>query len=255
MSSVLSEFQRGRIVGAREAGASITETSNLVGVSPATVCRIMSQYKEGKTSPRKSAGRRRKLDSRQQRSLRRIVKSDRRISAAKATAALNDKIGDSASIWTIRRELHKMNLRGCTAIAKPLIKPHNAIIRKRWCKVHENWTADQWRQVVRSDESSFTLFPTTGRVYVWRSPEEAYKKECLLPTVKHGGGSVMVWGAISWHALGPIMSLMGKVKAPDYNLILEDKVFDHMMPSSEYDSFFLISCLGATHDAIALSRG
>jgi hypothetical protein len=49
------------------------------------------------------------------------------------------------------------------------------------------------------DESSFTLFPTSGRVYVWRTPKEAYNPECIpgsLPTVKHGEGSVMVWAPI-----------------------------------------------------------
>jgi len=33
-----------------------------------------------------------------------------------------------------------------------------------------------------SDESSFTLFPTSGRVYVRTSPKEAYNPECLVPT-------------------------------------------------------------------------
>jgi hypothetical protein len=49
-----------------------------------------------------------------------------------------------------------------------------------------------------SDESSFMLFPISGRVYLWRTPKGAYNPECLVPTVKHGGASMMVWAAISW---------------------------------------------------------
>jgi hypothetical protein len=41
--------------------------------------------------------------------------------------------------------------------------------------------------VIRSDESSFTLFPASGKVYVWRTPKEANNPECLVPKVKHGG--------------------------------------------------------------------
>jgi hypothetical protein len=48
-----------------------------------------------------------------------------------------------------------------------------------------------------ADESSFMLFPTSGRVYVWRTPKEAYNLECLVPIMKHGGGSVMVLTAVS----------------------------------------------------------
>jgi hypothetical protein len=41
-------------------------------------------------------------------------------------------------------------------------------------------------RVIWSDESSFMLFPTPGRVAVWRTPKEAYNPECLVPKVKHG---------------------------------------------------------------------
>jgi hypothetical protein len=42
-------------------------------------------------------------------------------------------------------------------------------------------------RVVWSDELPFMLFPTSGRVYVWRTPNEAYNPECLGTTVKDGG--------------------------------------------------------------------
>jgi hypothetical protein len=45
--------------------------------------------------------------------------------------------------------------------------------------------------MVWSDGLSFMLFPTSGRVYILRTPKEAYNPECLVPTVKHRGGSVM----------------------------------------------------------------
>jgi hypothetical protein len=43
---------------------------------------------------------------------------------------------------------------------------------------------------------------TSGRVYARRTTKEAYNPECLIPTVKHGGGSVMIWAAISWYSAG-----------------------------------------------------
>jgi hypothetical protein len=46
--------------------------------------------------------------------------------------------------------------------------------------------------MIRSDESSIMLLPTSGRLYVWRTPKEAYNLLCLVPTVKHGGFPVMV---------------------------------------------------------------
>jgi hypothetical protein len=48
--------------------------------------------------------------------------------------------------------------------------------------------------VIWSDESSFTLFPTSGRVYVWRTPKEAYNPEYLVSTTKHGAW----WGLLWW---------------------------------------------------------
>ena len=46
-----------------------------------------------------------------------------------------------------------------------------------------------------SDESSFRLFATPGNVRVRRRPGEEWNKDCIVPTVKHGSGSAMVWGA------------------------------------------------------------
>jgi hypothetical protein len=64
-------------------------------------------------------------------------------------------------------------------------------------------TVKPWHQttgnmcMIWSDESSFTLFSTSQRDHIWRTLKEAYYPERLVLTVKHGGGSVMVWAAIS----------------------------------------------------------
>jgi hypothetical protein len=67
--------------------------------------------------------------------------------------------------------------------------------------------------VISSDESSFTLFPRSGRGYIWRTAKETYSPECLVPTVKYGGSSMIVWAAISWRSVGPIVNLHGRITA------------------------------------------
>jgi hypothetical protein len=67
--------------------------------------------------------------------------------------------------------------------------------------------------VIWSDESSFTLFLTSGRVHVSATTKEAFNPEYLVPTVKHRGGSLMVFAAISWYIilLVPLLPFMAEL--------------------------------------------
>jgi len=56
---------------------------------------------------------------------------------------------------------------------------------------------DDWKYIIWPGDSSFTLFPTSVGVYVWTSCKEANNPEFLVPTLKHGGRSLMIWAEIS----------------------------------------------------------
>ena len=44
------------------------------------------------------------------------------------------------------------------AAKKPLLKDTNNMKRLAWAKKHEQWTLDQWKSVLWSDESKFEIF-------------------------------------------------------------------------------------------------
>jgi hypothetical protein len=76
----LCEFERGQIVGARLAGASVIKTAILLGVWRAIVSKVMLAYtNHGKTtSAKRSSGRKSTLTERDRRTLRRIVSKNHR---------------------------------------------------------------------------------------------------------------------------------------------------------------------------------
>ncbi|GFW54956.1 transposable element Tcb1 transposase [Trichonephila clavipes] len=229
----LSEFKKGMIVGMRCAGCSVTETAIYLGRARSTVSAVMTAYKkcENVLSGKHNSGRKRKLTNRDKRVLTRIVAQKRKQSLSQITSEVNSHLSNPISARTIQRELHASNLYGIVGIRLPLVTARHTLQRHQWCRTHRKWTPLQCQQVIWSDESTFTLFQTTGRVYVWRTPKEAFAPECIVPTVKHGGGSLMVWGAISWRGLGPLVTLHGKVKAAHYVNILGDQVHPFVQTS------------------------
>ncbi|GFV43164.1 transposable element Tc1 transposase [Trichonephila clavipes] len=60
------------------------------------------------------------------------------------------------------------------------------------------------RTVIFSDEGNFCIFGLKGRKLVWKKPCTALQKEHLVPTVKHGGGGVIVWGCMASNGVGKI---------------------------------------------------
>jgi hypothetical protein len=86
----LSDFERGKIVGARLARISVIKTVTLLGVSRATVSKVMSTYMNlGKTtSAKRNSGRKSTMAERDRRILRRNCSKNHRITTAKVTAEL-----------------------------------------------------------------------------------------------------------------------------------------------------------------------
>jgi hypothetical protein len=130
---------------------------------------------------------------------------------------------------TVRRRLNKFGLFGRVARKKPLISLRNRRRRLQFARDHFNWTTAQWTRITFSDEKKFMRFGNDGTGYVWRKKGESLAPNCIRPTVKGGGGSVMVWTCICRSGSGPIHRINGIMDAQVYRNILTNV----LLPYSE----------------------
>lgn len=190
----VTQEKRFRCVFLHEQGKSFREIGRTLKIDHKTVKAIVVRHKKtGSVDDLPRSGRPRKTSPRDDRKLKRSSLNDRRKTAIGHMKDLKDE-GINLSESTVRRRLREHGLFGRVARKKPLLRAYNVKKRLAWAKSHKHWTTDDWRKVIWSDESKFTLFQTTGKSYVRRRAGEAHLPECIVPTVKHGGGNVMVWG-------------------------------------------------------------
>ena len=73
-----------------------------------------------------------------------------------------------------------------------------------------------FNRVLYTNESKFEIFGTKRRQYFRRRIGEAYQPECLNPTIKHGGGSLQVWGSLSSSGVGDLIKIEGRLTRERY---------------------------------------
>lgn len=183
------------IIGARLAGASVSRTANLVRVSRTTVSSVMAAYTnlEKVYFAKPNCGRKSKLTELDRQVLKRRVARKHKTTLPQITFEINTHFQNHISTKIIPQELHAATICDRMAIPKPLVSPRNAMKWRRCCRVYQNWTEQQWEQVIWSDLSPIRLFQITQRVFVRRT----FHVDCLLPTFKLGNGCVIVCFAIS----------------------------------------------------------
>uniref|UniRef100_A0A8C4SV48 Transposase n=1 Tax=Erpetoichthys calabaricus TaxID=27687 RepID=A0A8C4SV48_ERPCA len=68
------------------------------------------------------------------------------------------------------------------------------------------------------------FFGVNARRHVWRKPGTAHHQANTIPTVKHGGGSIMLWGCFSAAGTGRLVRIKGKMTAAMYRDILDENL-------------------------------
>ncbi|XP_065363321.1 uncharacterized protein LOC135956697 [Calliphora vicina] len=132
----------------------------------------------------------------------RKIRQNPKLSAPKLATEVKNELNKTCSAETIRRVLRKHDFNGRVARKKPFINKKNQAARLKFAKEHINKDSSFWEPVIFADESKFNIFGSDGQTYVWRKPNTELQNQNLKPTVKHGGGSVMVWACMSSSGVG-----------------------------------------------------
>ncbi|CCA75761.1 related to transposase-Wolbachia endosymbiont of Drosophila ananassae, partial [Serendipita indica DSM 11827] len=130
-------------------------------------------------------------------------------------------LGLCCSNQTVRNALGTAGLRARAKARKPLLKTSHRQRRLDFALRHRHWTTEDWARVIFSDESEANRMGSDGRRYCYKMPGEELSSRTVQFTVKHGGGSVMVWGCMSVQGVGDLCFIDGTMDAKKYIQILD----------------------------------
>ncbi|GFW46653.1 transposable element Tcb1 transposase [Trichonephila clavipes] len=197
-------------------GKSYREIAKIVGRSHSCIQKIIRRFKsDGLIENESGRGRKSILSDVAKRKVLKDIKIDSKLSAVKLAAETSRIMSRSVSAETERNVIRHAEYSNRVARKKPSINLQNQNKRLEFSKTHRLKTDNFWKEVKFSDESKFNICGSDGRRTVWRKPNTALDPKNLRPTVKHGGGSVMVWGCMASNGVG--------------NLVFIDGIMDHKL--------------------------
>ncbi|KAK3547862.1 hypothetical protein QTP86_031949, partial [Hemibagrus guttatus] len=98
---------------------------------------------------------------------------------------------------TIVNTLWREGLKSCSACKAPVLKKAHVQACLKFANEHLNDSEENWVKVLWSDETKIELFGINSIRRVWKRRNAAYDPKNTIPTVKHGGGNIMLWGCFS----------------------------------------------------------
>jgi transposase len=222
----ISSGKRHEIIFLHQEGHSNRKISEKVNLPPSTVGYIVRKYRnEGLVEGnRDRPGRPKKTSERIDRIIVRKVKANRKETAGKIAAAMEEEFNVKVCPQTVRNRIRETGLKGRIARKKTFISLKNKKARVKFGKEHISKDLSFWKTILFSDESKFNLHGSDGKGYVWRKVGEELNPKCMKGTVKHGGGNVKVWGCFSYDGVGELVFIDGIMTSLVYRNILEENL-------------------------------
>jgi len=92
------------------------------------------------------------------------------------------------------------------------VKLNNKPKRVAWCQARLHWTKEEWKRVIWTDESSFSMAGFGHRPWVIRKADEEYHPDCVDLKFHSGRKSKMVWGAFYGTTKSDLIFVPGRAK-------------------------------------------
>jgi transposase len=228
---VAKEEKRCQIWTLKQAGLTNKEITNQTGSSTRTIQKICKRVRETNSfKDRPKTGRPQKLSPRNQRLALKILKKKQATTAEGVSRVLGEEHNINVSRKTIARAFNRHGFVSRIKKKKPKLTEKHKKARLDWAKKHESWTAEEWSQVVWSDESKFNVLNSDGKEYFWTDHPEILTENSITHTLKFGGGGVNVWSCITWQGFGFSCKIDETLDAELYSNILKEE----LMQTLEY---------------------
>lgn len=219
---------RANILLLSESGLSSCKIASKTGLGKSTVARVIKEHLPEKENTR--LGCPSKLSSTDRRRIVSSITSGKAENAVQATHLINSALSHPISSQTVCNVLKAASMKAVVKKKKPLLSIKHRRRRLAFALKHQNWTVEDWTRVIWSDETKINRIGSDGRKYVWKKAGEPLQDKEVQGTVKFGGGSLMVWGCMSWNGVGILAEVEGKMDAEQYVSILEG----NLLPSMKY---------------------
>ncbi|KAK3540298.1 hypothetical protein QTP70_029605 [Hemibagrus guttatus] len=224
----LSKDTRNKIVDLYQAGKTESAIGKQLGVKKSTVGAIIRKWKTYKTTDNLTrSGAPRKISPRGVKMITRTVSKNPRTTRGDLVNDLQ-RAGTKVTKATISNTLRRQGLKSCSARRVPLLKPVHVRARLKFAREHLDDPEEDWENVIWSDETKIELFGKNSTCRVWRRKNAELHPKNTIPTVKHGGGNIMLWGCSSAKGPGRLIRVKERMNGAMYREILSK----NLLPSA-----------------------
>ncbi|KAK3567684.1 hypothetical protein QTP86_021611 [Hemibagrus guttatus] len=219
----LSKDTRNKIVDLHQAGKTESAIGKQLGVKKSTVGAIIRKWKTYKTTdnlPRSGAPR--KISPRGVKMITRTVSKNPRTTRGDLVNDLQ-RAGTKVTKAAISNTLRRQGLKSCSARRVPLLKPVHVRARLKSAREHLDDPEEDWENVIWSDETKIELFGKNSTCRVWRRKNAELHPKNTIPTVKHGGGNIMLWGCFSAKGPGRLIRVKERMNGDHVSSLLSEE--------------------------------
>ena len=218
------------IIEMRKAGMKVGLIAKHYRMHHSTVSNIIRRYNSASTTATmKKRGRKFTLTARALRLFRNYVVQNCFDPLYVIVAKFSATTGIQMCERTGQRYIKRLRMCSYVAVQKPFKTPQHLLSRLQWARKHEAWTDDEWKHVMFTDESTFTVRPASNRLRVWRKQGERWMQRHTVPTFKSGYQTVSVWGGFSKLGRTPLVGIVGHFNQFTYRSIIDA----HVLPFKE----------------------